>query len=193
MGKMKLRRAQESYEDSQRKLRKEVDVKAKIDEYRKRVESGKKTLQQKQTQIAKIMEQLSHEVEESRVRITKLEEQVEDCTKQTTMARTAITTLSSKQNTLDASSKQLKGGDLAKVKSAIEKIESELEGAKNQLSVAESTCTNLKEEITKVTSVVVQYNQEFKYYQQILITVKKEIDEAEKNDIKAEEDKEEEK
>merc|ERR1711935_155464 len=78
-----LKRSQESYEDSQRKLRKEVDVKAKIDEYRKRVESGKKTLQQKQTQIAKIMEQLAHEVEE--------------CTKQTTMARTAITTLSSKQ------------------------------------------------------------------------------------------------
>jgi hypothetical protein len=47
------------------------------------------------------------------------------------MARTAITTLSSKQNTLDASSKQLKGADLAKVKSAIEKIETELEGAKN--------------------------------------------------------------
>merc|ERR1712226_1178201 len=100
---------------------------------------------------------------------------------------------SSKQNTLDASSKQLKGADLAKVKSAIEKIESELEGAKNQLSVAESTCTNLKEEITKVTSVVVQYNQEFKYYQQIRATVKKDIDEAEKNEIKVEEEKEEEK
>jgi len=40
-----LGRAQESYEDSQRKLRKEVDVKTKIDEYRKKVESGKKTLQ----------------------------------------------------------------------------------------------------------------------------------------------------
>merc|ERR1711934_1032923 len=176
-----LKRTQESYEDSQRKLREEVDVKAKIDEYRKRVESGKKTLQQKQTQIAKIMEQLAHEVEESRARISTLETQVEDCTKQTTMARTAITTLSSKQQTLDASSKQLKGADLAKVKGAIEKIEAELEGAKNQLSVAESTCTSLKEEITKQTSVVVQYNQEYKYYQQILATVKKEIDEAEKN------------
>jgi len=188
-----LKRAQESYEDSQRKLRKEVDVKAKIDEYRKRVESGKKTLQQKQTQIAKIMEQLSHEVEESRGRITKLEEQVEDCTKQTTMARTAITTLSSKQQTLDASSKQLKGADLTKVKSAIEKIEAELEGAKNQMSVAESTCTSLKEDITKATSTVVQYNQEFKYYEQILASVKKEIDETEKAEVKVEEEKEEEK
>jgi hypothetical protein len=47
-----LRRSQESYEDSQRKLRKEVEVKTKIDEYRKKVESGKKTLQQKDTQIA---------------------------------------------------------------------------------------------------------------------------------------------
>jgi len=175
-----LKRSQESYEDSQRKLRKEVDVKAKIDEYRKRVESGKKTLQQKQTQIAKIMEQLAHEVEESRARIAKLEEQVEDCTKQTTMARTAITTLSSKQQTLDASSKQLKGADLTKVKSAIEKIEAELEGAKNQMSVAESTCSSLKEDITKATSTTVQYNQEFKYYEQILASVKKEIEETEK-------------
>jgi len=109
------------------------------------------------------------------------------------MARTAITTLSSKQNVLDSSSKQLKGADLSKVKTAIEKIENELEGAKNQLSVAETTCTNLKEEITKVTSVVVQYNQEFKYYQQILVTVKKEIEESEKNEVKVEEEKEEEK
>merc|ERR1719478_2023494 len=101
------------------------------------------------------MEQLKKEVDENRQRIEKLNEQVENCTRQTTMARTAITTLSSKQNTLDASSKQLKGADLTKVKSAIEKIEAELEGAKNQLSVAETTCTNLKEEITKVTSVVV--------------------------------------
>jgi len=104
------------------------------------------------------MEQLTGEVEENRTKINKLNEQVEGCTKQTTMARTAITTLSSKQQTLDASSKSLKGADLTKVKGAIEKIESELEGARNQLSVSESTCTNLKEEITKVTSVVVQYN-----------------------------------
>ena len=73
-----LKRSQESYEDSQRKLRKEVDVKAKIDEYRKRVESGKKTLQQKETQIARIMEQLAAEVEEQRVRIKTLEEQVDE-------------------------------------------------------------------------------------------------------------------
>lgn len=139
------------------------------------------------------MEQLTQEVEENRTKINKLNEQVEGCTKQTTMARTAITTLSSKQQTLDASSKSLKGADLTKVKGAIEKIESELEGARNQLSVSESTCTNLKEEITKVTSVVVQYNQEFKYYQQIRATVKKDIDEAEKNEIKVEEEKEEEK
>jgi len=111
------------------------------------------------------MEQLKSQVEENGGRITKLNEQVENCTKQTTMARTAITTLSSKQSTLDASSKQLKGADLTKVKGAMEKIETELEGAKNQMSVAESTCTNLKEEITKETSVVVQYNQEFKYYE----------------------------
>jgi len=38
--------------DAQRKLRKEVEVKTKIDEYRKKVESGKKTLQQKDSQIA---------------------------------------------------------------------------------------------------------------------------------------------
>jgi chromosome segregation ATPase len=139
------------------------------------------------------MEQLTQEVEENRTKINKLNEQVEGCTKQTTMARTAITTLSSKQQTLDASSKSLKGADLTKVKGAIEKIDSELEGARNQLSVSESTCTNLKEEITKVTSVVVQYNQEFKYYQQIRATVKKDIDEAEKNEIKVEEEKEEEK
>jgi chromosome segregation ATPase len=139
------------------------------------------------------MEQLTVEVEENRTKINKLNEQVESCTKQTTMARTAITTLSSKQQTLDASSKSLKGADLTKVKGAIEKIDSELEGARNQLAVSESTCTNLKEEITKVTSVVVQYNQEFKYYQQIRATVKKDIDEAEKNEIKVEEDKEEEK
>jgi chromosome segregation ATPase len=188
-----LKRSQESYEDSQRKLRKEVDVKTKIDEYRKKVESGKKTLEQKYTQITKIMLQIKHEIEENRSRIVRLNEQVESCTKQTTMARTAITTLSSKQSTLDASSKQLKGADLAKVKTAVDKIESELENAKNQLSIAESTCTNLKEEITKVTSVVVQYNQEWKYYTQIIQTVKKEIEENEKNVVDAEEEKEEEK
>merc|ERR1711968_151412 len=102
-------------------------------------------------------------------------------------------TLSSKQQTLDASSKQLKGADLTKVKSAIEKIEAELEGAKNQMSVAESTCTSLKEDITKATSTVVQYNQEFKYYEQILASVKKEIEETEKAEVKVEEEKEEEK
>merc|ERR1712166_1310975 len=109
-------------------------------------------------------------VEENSKKITGLNEQVEACTKQTSVARTAITTLTSKQQTLDASSKQLKGADAT-----------ELEGAKNQLSVAEATCTKLKEDITKGTSVVVQYNQEFKYYQQIAAAVKKEIDEAEKN------------
>jgi chromosome segregation ATPase len=72
-----LKRSQESYEDSQRKLRKEVDVKTKIDEYRKKVESGKKTLEQKFTQITKIMIQIKTEVEENRTRITKLTEQVE--------------------------------------------------------------------------------------------------------------------
>merc|ERR1712021_103364 len=95
--------------------------------------------------------------------------------------------------TLDASSKQIKGADLTKVKSAIEKIEAELEGAKNQMSVAESTCTSLKEDITKATSTVVQYNQEFKYYEQILASVKKEIEETEKAEVKVEEEKEEEK
>ena len=40
-------RAQEAYEDSQKKLRKQVDVKAKIDEFRKKVATGKKTLEQK--------------------------------------------------------------------------------------------------------------------------------------------------
>merc|ERR1712072_892396 len=158
------------------------------------LETGwKKTLEQKYTQITKIMLQIKHEIEENRSRIVRLNEQVESCTKQTTMARTAITTLSSKQSTLDASSKQLKGADLAKVKTAVDKIESELENAKNQLSIAESICTNLKEEITKVTSVVVQYNQEWKYYTQIIQTVKKEIEENEKNVVDAEEEKEEDK
>jgi len=83
----------------------------------------------------------------------------------------------------------LKGADLTKVKSAIEKIEAELEGSKNQLSVAESTCTSLKEDITKATSTVVQYNQEFKYYEQILASVKKEIEETEKAEVKVEEEK----
>lgn len=109
------------------------------------------------------------------------------------MSRTAITTLSSKQQTLDASSKQLKGADLTKVKSAIEKIETELEGAKNQLSVAESTCTALKEDISKATSGVVQFNQEFKYYEQILGAVRKEIEETEKAEVKEEKEEEEEK
>merc|ERR1711881_802997 len=72
-------------------------------------------------------------------------------------------------------------------------IEAELEGAKNQMSVAESTCTSLKEDITKATSTVVQYNQEFKYYEQILASVKKEIEETEKAEVKVEEEKEEEK
>merc|ERR1719263_400987 len=61
------------------------------------------------------------------------------------------------------------------------------------MSVAESTCTSLKEDITKATSTVVQYNQEFKYYEQILASVKKEIEETEKAEVKVEEEKEEEK
>lgn len=127
------------------------------------------------------MTQIKQEVEENRKKIVKLTEQVEDCTKRTTVARTAITTLSSRQSTLEASSKALKGADLAKVKTAGEKIESELENAKNSLAIAEAQCNALKEEITKVTAVVVQYNQEWRYYTSILTTVKKEIEEAEKN------------
>lgn len=46
----------------------------------------------------------------------------------------------------------------------------------------------MKEEITKITSTVVQYNQEWKYYTQILKTVKKEIEEAEKNKVKTTEE-----
>merc|ERR1711868_343915 len=61
------------------------------------------------------------------------------------------------------------------------------------MSVAESTCTSLKEEITKATSQVVQWNQEFKYYEQILESVKKEIEATEKSEVKVEEEKEEEK
>jgi len=79
-----LKRSQESYEDSQRKLRKEVDVKTKIDEYRKKVTSGQKTLTQKYTQITKIMYQIREEVEENRKKITKINIEVENCTKQTT-------------------------------------------------------------------------------------------------------------
>merc|ERR1712147_46858 len=126
-------------------------------------------------------------------KITGLNEQVEVCTKQTTMTRTAITTLSSKHNTLDASSKSLKGADLDKVKGAIEKIEAELDGAKNQLSTAEGTCTRLKEDITKSTSVAVQYNQEYAYYEQIRAGVMKEIKQSEVKAAKVEEEKEEEK
>jgi chromosome segregation ATPase len=134
-GKLKrqMKRAQESYEDAQKKLRKQVDVKGKIDEYRKRVETGKKTLGQKESQITKIMGQIKIEVDENKKKLAGLTEQVEDCSRKTTVARTAITTLSSKQSTLEASSKSLKGKDLEKVKKATDKIDAELENAKNQL------------------------------------------------------------
>jgi chromosome segregation ATPase len=128
-----LKRSQESYEDSQRKLRKEVDVKTKIDEYRAKVLTGKKTLEQKFTQITRIMVQIKEEIESHKKRAGALTEQVEECTKRTTIARTTITTLTSKQNTLDASTKSLKGADLSKVKGALEKLGDELENAKNQL------------------------------------------------------------
>jgi chromosome segregation ATPase len=188
-----LKRGQESYEDSQRKLRKEVDVRSKIEEYRKKAESGKKTLQQKYTQITKIMLQIKQEIETHRKRIVSLTEQVEDCTKRTSMARTTITTLSSKQQMLEGQLKKVKGGDAAKVKAASDKLETELENAKNSMSVAESQCGTLKEEVSKITGVVVQYQQEWKYYTSIITTVKKEIEEAEKNVVKASDtDKEEE-
>lgn len=128
-----LKRSQESYEDSQRRLRKEVDVKTKIDEYRAAVLTGKKTLEQKFTQITKIMTQIKEEIDSHKKRAGALTEQVEECTKRTTIARTTITTLTSKQNTLDASTKSLKGADLGKVKGALEKLGDELENAKNQL------------------------------------------------------------
>ena len=61
------------------------------------------------------------------------------------------------------------------------------------MSIAETECKTTKEEVTKVTGVVVQYTQEWKYYTNIIETIKKEIDEAEKSKLKTgEEDKEEE-
>jgi len=41
-------------------------------------------------------------------------------------------------STLDASAKTLKGADLAKIKAAQEKVEAELENAKNSLSISEA-------------------------------------------------------
>lgn len=67
-------RSQEAYEDSQKKLRKQVDVKAKIDEFRKKVATGKKTLEQKFTQITKIMTQIRQEVEENKKKLVSLTE-----------------------------------------------------------------------------------------------------------------------
>ena len=54
--------------------------------------------------------------------------------------------------------------DLAKVKKATDKIDAELENAKNQMQVSEAMCIGLKDEITKVTTVVAQFQQEWKYY-----------------------------
>lgn len=51
-----LKRAQESYEDAQRKLGNEVEVKAKKDEYKKQFEANRKTLQQKKIQVDAIMD-----------------------------------------------------------------------------------------------------------------------------------------
>jgi chromosome segregation ATPase len=139
------------------------------------------------------MLEIKQEIEANRKKIVALTAQVEDCTKKTTMARTVIATLSSRQSTLEGSKKQLKGADLKKIETAVEKIDKELDGARNQMTVAETQCSTLKEDISKVTGVVVQYNQEWKYYTTILVTIKKEIDEAEKSAAKGmEEDKEEE-
>lgn len=84
------------------------------------------------------MTQIKQEVDENRKKIVKLTEQIEDGTKRATVARTAITTLSSRMSTLDASAKTLKGADLAKIKAAQEKVEAELENAKNSLSISEA-------------------------------------------------------
>lgn len=60
------------------------------------------------------------------------------------------------------------------------------------MTIAENECKTLKEEVTKVTGVVVQYTQEWKYYTNIIETIKKEIETAEKSKVKtAEEDKDE--
>ena len=67
-------RSQEAYEDSQKKLRKQVDIKAKIDEFRNKVATGKKTLEQKFTQITKIMTQIRQEVEENKKKLVSLTE-----------------------------------------------------------------------------------------------------------------------
>jgi|TARA_B110000503_G_C7007234_1_gene354129 chromosome segregation ATPase len=67
-------RSQEAYEDAQKKLRKQVDVKAKIDEFRKKVATGKKTLEQKYTQITKIMKQIKQEVEDNKKKLVTLTE-----------------------------------------------------------------------------------------------------------------------
>ena len=47
-------------------LDEQVDIKAKIDEFRNKVATGKKTLEQKFTQITKIMTQIRQEVEENK-------------------------------------------------------------------------------------------------------------------------------
>jgi chromosome segregation ATPase len=165
--KRNLRRSQESYEDSQRKLRKEVDVRSKIEEYRSKAAAGRKTLQQKYTQITRIMTEIKIEIETHRKRILVITEQVEDCTKRTSMARTTITSLSSKQQTLETQGKKLKGADATRLKQASDRLEAELENARNQMSIAEGQCATLKEEVTKLTSTVVQYQQEWRYYTEI--------------------------
>ena len=70
----------------------------------------------------------------------------------------------------------LKDADLAKIKTVSKKVEAELENVRILFQFLDSN--TLKEEITKITSVVVLYNQGWKYYTQILTTIKKEIEEA---------------
>lgn len=79
------------------------------------------------------MTQIKGEIDTHKKRAGAMSEQVEECTKRTTIARTTITTLTSKQNTLESSIKSLKGADLTKVKGALEKLADELENAKNNL------------------------------------------------------------
>jgi len=60
----------------------------------------------------------------------------------------------------------------------LKKVESETETAKNTLTLQEKACENFKATITNLTSTIVTYEQEEKYYSTQLTSVKKEYEET---------------
>lgn len=116
-------RAQIMYEDAQTKLRNEVDVTKKVEEYRNRLVVNSKTLTQKYQTVYKIIMEIRKEITVLKERISTLTTQITGSTSRSQTARTTISTFSSKVTTMESTLKTLTGTDASKMSAEIAKVQ----------------------------------------------------------------------